>query len=354
MTQSKQTQAMSLYMRKMYRVIMILVPFFCLMAGLVFSTEKALGFYPDVPLTWLIVFDTSCVLYFIIGVFLCRHCMDEHNQLKLSYFNFGKWFVLISLIIQWNFISYLFPVAEFWAFLPFFLIAGVVFLDTKVVTGYALVLLASTFISWAVRPEIFMPKSSLYATPDLVLRLCGLFFIVLALCLVTFIVRRICVTDVTNILVSEAEKESLIDPMTGLNNRKAYYAVFEAIADSSRLGVVFSDVNGLKYTNDNDGHAAGDQLIVDFAQLLAGEFRKTEIFRISGDEFVGLCQDIDQQIFDQHVGSLQKKLAAQANPLAAVGAAYGHEGQTDAVSAAEKCMYEQKAAYYEKFPERKR
>ena len=169
--QSEQTQAMDMYMRRMHRIIMVLAPFFCVTAGILFTTYKLQGFYPDVPVVPLVIFDATCILYLIIGIALCYGCIDKNNKLKPSYFRAGKCFVLVSLVIQWNFISYLFPAAEFWVFMPFFLIAGMIYLDTKYMVGFAVALLVSTAISWAVRPELFLPASTVYFMPDLILRI---------------------------------------------------------------------------------------------------------------------------------------------------------------------------------------
>ena len=49
---------------------------------------------------------------------------------------------------------------------------------------------------------------------------------------------------------------------------------------------VFADVNGLKYINDNLGHAAGDELIKGAASCLDNAFSKYgTVYRMGGDEF---------------------------------------------------------------------
>ena len=84
------------------------------------------------------------------------------------------------------------------------------------------------------------------------------------------------------------EELSYLDPVTGLYNR----AFFEkAIRELDReealpLSIIMGDLNGLKLTNDTFGHAAGDELLVDMADVLRATCRKTDILtRWGGDEF---------------------------------------------------------------------
>jgi diguanylate cyclase (GGDEF)-like protein len=62
--------------------------------------------------------------------------------------------------------------------------------------------------------------------------------------------------------------------------------------------VLFIDLDKLKHVNDTIGHAVGDQLIVTIAKRLAAATRPSDLVaRISGDEFVVLCEGL----LDEHV-----------------------------------------------------
>jgi diguanylate cyclase (GGDEF)-like protein len=64
------------------------------------------------------------------------------------------------------------------------------------------------------------------------------------------------------------------------------------------VGVLFIDLDKLKHVNDTIGHAVGDQLIVTIAKRLAAATRPSDLVaRISGDEFVVLCEGL----LDEHV-----------------------------------------------------
>ena len=131
------------------------------------------------------------------------------------------------------------------------------------------------------------------------------------------------------------------DTLTGLNNRRAYEARLESMKKHQWVGVIFMDLNGLKATNDTQGHKAGDAMICRFAQLLRGYFMAEYIFRISGDEFVILCAD--KTIFEERYNAMRKEMADDA----AAGCTQGMgKDVVQLVTDAEKMMYADKSAYY--------
>jgi diguanylate cyclase (GGDEF)-like protein len=95
-----------------------------------------------------------------------------------------------------------------------------------------------------------------------------------------------------------ADGESLVDPLTGVPNRAAYARYATSLADDERwMIVLFIDLGGLKAFNDEHGRDAGDRLLRDMAQRLAGSLGTAEkLFHLGGDEFaiVGLGHDTAQ------------------------------------------------------------
>ncbi len=148
-------------------------------------------------------------------------------------------------------------------------------------------------------------------------------------------------------LKAEISKElSVRDALTGLKNRRAYGESLDAIAPETRVTAVFCDVNSLKNVNDTLGHEAGDRLIRKMAEILRAVFAEDEVFRISGDEFVTILQNVDEQGAAEKFDVL-KRLIAENDRIAAVGCQTG-EGRDalQVIKQAEQMMYADKRRYY--------
>lgn len=92
---------------------------------------------------------------------------------------------------------------------------------------------------------------------------------------------------------------ALRDPLTGIGNRRAFVgAAGRLLADCARLRrpavLLLCDLDHFKRVNDSFGHAAGDQALADFGQILMDRSRQHDLCaRIGGEEFVCLLADAD-------------------------------------------------------------
>ena len=85
---------------------------------------------------------------------------------------------------------------------------------------------------------------------------------------------------------------AMIDPLTGLYNRR--YAVPQLTAIAARaaeigkdFAVMVVDLDRFKLVNDQHGHAAGDQVLVEVAHRLTANLRDSDLLaRIGGEEFL--------------------------------------------------------------------
>ncbi len=91
---------------------------------------------------------------------------------------------------------------------------------------------------------------------------------------------------------------ALHDPLTGLPNRllleqRLEHASRRASRSNTNAAVLFADLDRFKDVNDTFGHQIGDELLVAVARRLAGLVRPGDtLARVSGDEFVFLCEDL--------------------------------------------------------------
>ena len=152
---------------------------------------------------------------------------------------------------------------------------------------------------------------------------------------------------------------ALHDALTGLPNRLLLQQRFEHAAQRARRshstsGVLFVDLDRFKRVNDTYGHGVGDQLLVAVAGRLSALLRPGDtLARVSGDEFVILCEDLTQLGDVELLVTRLVAAFATAFPLermelvitASVGVAYCGPGEaiTDQhLVAADTAMYQAK------------
>ncbi len=154
---------------------------------------------------------------------------------------------------------------------------------------------------------------------------------------------------------------STVDLLTGvLNRNEMNNRVMQLSIDNrpgrENIGIVFADLNGLKQMNDNEGHSAGDKLIKDAAKILKHIFPDKEIYRAGGDEFMVLLRGTSMSELEDY--SCQMKAVAEETETVsfAIGLCVEEDSQSiyDAMRKADINMYEDKKAFYEAHPERKR
>jgi diguanylate cyclase (GGDEF)-like protein len=88
--------------------------------------------------------------------------------------------------------------------------------------------------------------------------------------------------------LAEAEQASNTDPLTQLANRRAFEKHLDwRIAREEPFLLIMIDLDDFKAVNDRYGHAAGDDLLKQFAGEVKAQFRALDmVARLGGDEFV--------------------------------------------------------------------
>ena len=172
-------------------------------------------------------------------------------------------------------------------------------------------------------------------------------------------------SDVTALKRVERQLQALarFDTLTGLPNRLQFNEKLpEVLARATRTGgalaLMYLDVDRFKSINDTLGHAAGDEVLSEFATRLVASVRTTDtVARLAGDEFAiileGLherseVQAIAQKIVD-HVRLPMRVADRELCISASVGIAF-HDRSQAATSAelllakADEALYAAKAA----------
>ena len=150
------------------------------------------------------------------------------------------------------------------------------------------------------------------------------------------------------------------DSLVALPNRRGFTRALERLIDrvaryQEKAALLFVDLDGLKLINDNFGHLAGDEALIQVARLLVGGVRKSDIVaRIGGDEFAILLGHSDDESARETASRLGDLIAGsdfthdgQTLPLSvAIGAAeiHGDDTPESAMTRADQEMYRRKAA----------
>lgn len=98
------------------------------------------------------------------------------------------------------------------------------------------------------------------------------------------------------LLESQLARLAATDPLTGLQNRRAFVTQAErrlgTITPDVRISAIFIDIDNFKSLNDRFGHALGDQALYEVAQVLMDETTTDDsVSRIGGEEFAVLVHD---------------------------------------------------------------
>ncbi|MBQ0042950.1 MAG: GGDEF domain-containing protein [Lachnospiraceae bacterium] len=147
------------------------------------------------------------------------------------------------------------------------------------------------------------------------------------------------------------------DGLTKLLNRRAFEEEIDKLNQSvpENLICVSMDLTGLKRVNDNCGHAAGDELIIEAGRLITESLGKLgKIYRTGGDEYYGLLQaDISE--YENARNKLDEMCDGWSGEYSnsmkiAVGAATPKDVDSKDVPEickyADQCMYQAKSEWY--------
>jgi diguanylate cyclase (GGDEF)-like protein len=152
---------------------------------------------------------------------------------------------------------------------------------------------------------------------------------------------------------------ALHDPLTGLANRvlmleRLEHAFLRCRRSGKTSAVFFVDLDQFKAVNDRHGHRIGDELLIAVAKRLTGVLRPGDsLARLCGDEFVILCEDLDDPSQAEVIAARISEEIARPFDLsliqviiaASVGIAFtgsGEEAPEDLLDTADLAMYRSK------------
>jgi diguanylate cyclase (GGDEF)-like protein len=146
------------------------------------------------------------------------------------------------------------------------------------------------------------------------------------------------------------------DPLTGALNRTGFgRAMRTALESAASAGLLYVDLDGFKQVNDQYGHDAGDDVLIESAVRLEGLLRRGDsVARLGGDEFAVVVCDVDAEGLDAAAARVREAFAEAIDlgvrtvtVRASVGSALApRDGTTvdDLMQHADRAMYREKSA----------
>ncbi|MGA9165267.1 MAG: diguanylate cyclase [Thiobacillus sp.] len=156
-----------------------------------------------------------------------------------------------------------------------------------------------------------------------------------------------------------AERLAQLDPLTGLNNRRAFYdrtspLWSNAIRHGHDTSVMMLDIDLFKQINDAHGHAHGDKVLKALADILKRSVRQGDVLaRWGGEEFIVFLPETGQQEAAALAERLRAEIARMRVPCetgeTAATASFGVAQKEDRhatldalIASADECLYQSK------------
>ena len=109
-------------------------------------------------------------------------------------------------------------------------------------------------------------------------------------------------------VMSDLERLSLVDPLTGLSNRRSFRST---IGDRKQDGfsLILMDLDHFKTVNDRFGHDVGDQVLSAVATALQ-EMRpgESDVFRLGGEEFAMVTKSLSPNDLEAFAETLRQRI----------------------------------------------
>lgn len=163
----------------------------------------------------------------------------------------------------------------------------------------------------------------------------------------------------TQVATEELRRHATTDPLTGLVNRRAFFAELGEWIGSDRqrpCAVAIVDVDFFKRVNDRYGHPAGDQVLRSIAMLAQGSVRGTDmVARMGGEEFAvlmpgatleqarGICERLRRAVREAVIG-LDTGEQVRVTISAGIADRVAGQGIDEQITRADRALYDAKNA----------
>ncbi len=123
-------------------------------------------------------------------------------------------------------------------------------------------------------------------------------------------------------LTASLRASTLVDPMTGLHNRRFLQECANNLCSGSKrrgkqIGLLMCDLDFFKQVNDTYGHDVGDEVLKKTADILRETVRQSDlVVRFGGEEFIIILVDVESDEVMGLAEKLRKHIEAAEFPVA--------------------------------------
>lgn len=157
--------------------------------------------------------------------------------------------------------------------------------------------------------------------------------------------------ETSTLRLFEYKYSSERDHLTGLFNRRMWERYTNTLGmDDRPYNILVLDIDYFKKINDQYGHANGDLVLKQFANLLKRETRRHDVVaRIGGEEFIILMYDLTPDLIERVANRIRENVLKEVFNLkdniaititVSIGVAHGHSRSINILSAkADEALY---------------
>lgn len=242
--------ALDVYISRAYKITLLSITLACLFAGGYYTINRLQGFYSSVSIIIFLLFDLTDFIYLGIAIYFVKTGYQEGvvKPLKLKY---SKIFLIIIMLIQFNFILYMAPSREFWAFIFLFTMVTGLLLDTRMLLATIVEINGSWVIACLVHGEGLLPVKDEVFVQNMMERIACLVLTMIFIYLNVYMVSRFLIT---------AKKEELEK-----NNER----VQKVLNNVTHIAGQLEDASSLLVTISRSESASTEELTVISKRLIA-------------------------------------------------------------------------------------
>ena len=278
--------ALDVYLDKAYKFVMLAPTSVAMFSAIWYTIYYFIGWYSDISGVLLFIFDLTNIFYMNLALYFYKTGLKGDEIVRKKKLKNHKIAVGLIILIQFNFIAYLIPYGEWFAFAPFFIFFTIFFFDIKLTSIVSLGILISTYITWFTRKDLMWVVRDKHTIPNIAIRVSYLnIFVILILAMVYYGKKY---------LIEELERYANYDTLTHLLNRRSMDNYLNEAYRQVKTGktsfcMLLIDIDNFKHVNDTYGHDCGDEVLINTSRIIQNTVRNQDVvFRWGGEEILVL------------------------------------------------------------------